>query len=107
MVADGALDVHQVLDGEVGNGDEYNVKADDDQRADGYIGNDSRFPIVKGFASVQDTKEKAEVCWIEQHNVQHVLTSKECLKMPMKEQYADSKTHYTGQDVVFDVAPPE
>ena len=41
MVADGALDVHQVLDGEVGNGDEYNVKADDDQRADGYVGNDS------------------------------------------------------------------
>ena len=41
MVADGALDVHQVLDGKVGNGDEYNVKADDDQRADGYVGNDS------------------------------------------------------------------
>ena len=41
MVADGALDVHQVLNGEVGNGDKYNVKTDDDQCADGYVGDDS------------------------------------------------------------------
>jgi len=41
MVADVALDVHQVLNGEVGYCDKYNVKANDDQRADGYVGDDS------------------------------------------------------------------
>ena len=41
MVADGALDMHQVLDGEVGNGNEYNVKAYDDQCANGYVGDES------------------------------------------------------------------
>ena len=41
MVADGALDMHQVLDGEVGNSDEYNVKAYNNQCANRYVGDDS------------------------------------------------------------------
>ena len=41
MVADGALNVHQVLNGEVGYCDEYNVKTYNDQRADRYVGDES------------------------------------------------------------------
>ena len=38
MIADGAINVHQMFNSKVGGCDEYSVKAHDDQRADGYIG---------------------------------------------------------------------
>ena len=41
LITNSAIEVEQVLNGIVGDGDENDVEADDDQRADGEVGDDS------------------------------------------------------------------
>lgn len=59
FVADVAVESKDVFESEIGDGDEDDVEADDDEGADGEIGNNVAFDVVEGFASVKHTKKKA------------------------------------------------
>ena len=84
MIADGAIDMEQVLNGKVGDGDEDDVEADDDQRADREVGDDGWFVTVKELAAVENTKEECEVDGVEQDDMKQVLVGVESIQMPGK-----------------------
>ena len=47
-----------MLDGEIGDGDEDDVEADDDECADGKIGDDGRSETVENLAAIEHAKKE-------------------------------------------------
>ena len=66
--------MEQVLNGKVGDGDEDDMQADDDQRADGEVGDDGCSVIVQELAAVEYAKEKCDVDGVEQDDMQQMLS---------------------------------
>ena len=52
MIADHAMDVHKMLNGIVGNGNEDNMETNDDQSTDGEICDKRKVNTIKYFATI-------------------------------------------------------
>lgn len=85
MVADIAVDSKDVLNGEVGDRNKYDVQADDDEGADGEVGNDGRIQAVQDLASIEYAKEEQYIDGVEEGDVQDMLPCIEGFQMPGKE----------------------
>lgn len=66
FVADVAVESKDVFESEIGDGDEDDVEADDDEGADGEIGNDGWCQSIKDFASIEHPKEEQYVDGVEE-----------------------------------------
>ena len=58
MIADGAVDAQNLLEGEISNCDQHDVEADDDECADGDVGDNRGFETIEDLTTIQHTKEK-------------------------------------------------
>ena len=59
---------------EIGNGDRYNVKSDDDQSAYGNVCHSRKSDAIENLAAIKNSEEECNICWIKYDDMQHVLT---------------------------------
>lgn len=52
LIADSAVDSQSLLKGEISNGDQHDVEANDNQSSDGEIGDESPFDTIEYLAAV-------------------------------------------------------
>ena len=70
MVADDALNVKYMLEGEIHYRNKYDMEADNDQCTDGYINNHHRMNIIECFAEIKHSEHKTDINRIEESDVQ-------------------------------------
>ena len=58
MITDGAVQMEQMLQKEISYCDQNDVKADDDECADGKIGDDGRSETVENLAAIEHAKKE-------------------------------------------------
>ena len=88
MIANTSVDSKDMLEGEISDGDEYNVQADDDEGSNAKIGYNATFYTVERLTSVENSEKEAEIDGVEEGDVQHVISRIEGLHVPLKEQDA-------------------
>ena len=74
MIANASVDSQGILEGEIGDGDEYDVQANNDQGSNAKIGNNVAFDIVESLASVECSEQKTEIDGVEEGNVKHMIS---------------------------------
>ena len=52
LIADGAVDSQCMFEGEIDNSDQYDVEADDDEGADGYVGHYRISESIKDLTAI-------------------------------------------------------
>ena len=87
-------------EGEIDDGNEDDMEADDDQGANGEIGDDIPMNVVQELAAIEYAKKETDVDGIEQDNVQQVLAGIESIKMPGEEQNATCKAEDAPREVM-------
>ena len=65
--------------------DQHDVKADDDEGADGDVRDDGGLETVQDLAAIEYAEEEADVDGVEEGDVQNMLTCMESIQMPGKE----------------------
>ena len=72
----------EVREGEIRNGDGYDVESADDECADGNICH-SRMPdAIENLATIKHSKEETNICRIEEDDMQHMLVWVEGIQVP-------------------------
>jgi hypothetical protein len=62
-----------VREGEIDNGDGYDMESNDNECANGYVRYDRIPNAIENFAAIKDSKEETNIDRIEKNNMQHVL----------------------------------
>jgi hypothetical protein len=96
-----------MFEGEISNRDQHDVEADDDEGADGYVGDYRVSEAIKDLTTVQHTKKKKYVDGVEEGDVWDVLACIEGFQMPGKEQNACQKTSDAASDIPSEIALSE
>ena len=52
MIADGAFDSQSMFEGEISNRDQHDVEADDDDGADGDVGDNRGFETIENLTTI-------------------------------------------------------
>ena len=69
MITDGAVDSQSMFEGKISNRDQHDMEADDDECADGDVGDYRGSEAIKDLTTVQHSKEKKYVDGVEEGDV--------------------------------------
>lgn len=69
VITDGAINAMEVLRDQIDNTHNGDMQSDDDQSADGEIGNKRNCDAIENFGAIEYPKEESNVNWIEEHDV--------------------------------------
>ena len=74
MIAYVSTDSKGFFECKIGDGDEYDVQANDDQGSNTEIGYNAAFDAIESLASIQRSEKETEIDGVEEGNVQHMIS---------------------------------